>query len=270
MVVSNLIFDIVLFGALLLAAVADGALPQTFGVATLIAVGAAIYIGAQEWCDTLLRLRQWTQDALSTAVALSTLGFIYFWWRNPGDFALLVLSIGLMMASLMLAIAILAAFGAAFKERSAKPLIGMLLTIIGAFALGILGGVLVLFLGGGASLLSKAIVIGVSVFAWKIREMIRPPAANVHADGSNIINGKKPATPTDFDLNLPSTHAARWALIPRGGTLLDRLAPVLFLAAILFLAARQMKSPDLWNPTPPASADQNSSALNNDGASDAP
>ena len=107
MVVSNFIFDIVLFGALFLAALADGALPQTFGVATLLAVGAAIYIGAQEWCDALLRWRQWTQESLSSAVALSTLGFIYFWWRNPGDFALLVLSIGLMMASLMVAIAVL-------------------------------------------------------------------------------------------------------------------------------------------------------------------
>lgn len=257
MVVSNFIFDIILFGALLLASVADGALPQTFGVATLLAVGAAIYIGAQEWCDALLRLRQWTQDALSTAVALSTLGFIYFWWRNPGDFALLILSIGLMMASLMLAIAVLAAFGAALKERSAQPLIGLVLTIFGAFALGILGGVLVLFLGGAASVFAKVIVIGLSVFAWKIRETIRPPQANIHADG-----GKASAAPTDFDLNLPSTHAARWALIPRGGTLLDRLAPVLVLSAILFLAARQMKSSDLWNPTPPASADPNAPALN--------
>ncbi len=263
MVVSNIIFDIVLFGALLLAAVADGAFPQTFGVATLIAVGAAIYIGAQEWCDALLRWRQWTQDALSTAVALSTLGFIYFWWRNPGDLSLLILSVGLMMASLMLAIAVLAAFGAAFKERSAQPLVGLVLTVFGAFALGILGGVLVLFLGGGASLLSKAIVIGLSVFAWKIRETIRPPKANLHADNTAS------TTPTDFDLNLPSTHAARWALIPRGGTLLDRLVPVLVLSAVLFLAARQMKSPDLWNPTPPASADPNASALNN-GDSDAP
>jgi hypothetical protein len=258
MVVSNFIFDIVVFGALFLAALADGALPQTFGAATLFAVGAAIYIGAQEWCDTLLRRRQWTQDALSTAVALSTLGFIYFWWRNPGDFALLILSIGLMMASLMLAIAVIAAFGVAIKERSAQPLAGLVLTIIGAFALGVLGGVLVLFLGGGASLLSKAIVIGLSVFAWKIRETVRPPHANVHADG------KAPAAPTDFDLNLPSTHAARWALIPRGGTLLDRLAPVLVLSTILFLAARQMKSPDLWNPTPPVSADPNAPFVNGD------
>jgi hypothetical protein len=265
MVVSNFIFDIVLFGALLLASVADGAWPQTFGAATLLAVGAAIYIGAQEWCDTLLRWHQWTQEALSTAVALSTLGFIYFWWRNPGDFALLILSIGLMMASLMLAIGVIAAFSAAFKERSAQPLAGLVFTIVGAFVLGILGGVLVLFLGGTASLATKAIVIGVSIFAWKIRETVRPPQANMHAEG-----GKAPAAQTDFDLNLPSTHTARWALIPRGGTLLDRLVPVLFLSAILFLAARQMRSSDLWNPTPPASADPNAPTLNDGGDSAAP
>lgn len=267
MVVSNFIFDIVLFGALLLAAIADGVLPQTFGVVTLIAVGAAIYVAAQEWCDTLLRRRQWTQDALSTAVALSTLGFIYFWWRNPGDFTLLILSIGLMMASLMLAIAVLAAFGAAFKERSAQPLVGLVITVFGAFALGILGGVLVLFLGGSASIIAKVIVIGLSIFAWKIRETIRPPQANIHADGGN-----SSASPTDYDLNLPSTHAARWALIPRGGTLLDRLVPVLVLSAVLFLAARQLKSSDVWSPTPPASADSNAPAQNdsNGGDSGAP
>jgi hypothetical protein len=141
----------------------------------------------------------------------------------------------------------------------------LVLTVVGAFALGILGGVLVLFLGGAASLFAKAVVIGLSVFAWKIRETVRPPQANIHADG-----GKTPTAQTDFDLSLPSTHAARWALIPRGGTLLDRLVPVLFLSAILFLAARQMKSPDLWNPTPPASADPNAPALNDGGDSDAP
>lgn len=262
MVVSNLLFDIVLFGALLLASLADGAWPQTFGVATLVVVGAAIYIGAQEWCDALLRRRQWTQDALSTAVALSTLGFIYFWWRNPGDFALLILSIGLMMASLMVAIAVIAAFGGAFKERSAGPLAGLILTTVGALALGILGGVLVLFLGGGASVFAKVVVIGLSVFAWKIRETLRPPAANSHAEGS-VTPGVAPgvAAPANFDLSLPATHTARWALIPRGGTLLDRLAPVLVLSAILFIAARQMKSPDLWNPTPPASADANAPTL---------
>lgn len=255
MVVSNLIFDVVLFGALLLAAIADGALPFTSGVVSLLVVGAAVYVGAQEWCDALLRRRQWTQEALSTAVALSTLGFIYFWWRNQSDFALLILSVGLMMASLMVAIAVLAVFGAVFKERDLRPLAGLLLTVIGAFALGVLGGVLALFLGGGATLFAKVLVIGLSLFGWKIRETVRPPAENNLASGQAQQNG------SDFDLSLPATHATRWALIPRGGTLLDRFVPVLLLGAVLFLTARQLNSPDLWNPTPPVAADPNADAI---------
>jgi hypothetical protein len=53
-----------------------------------------------------------------------------------------------------------------------------------------------------------------------------------------------------------SSHG-RW-LIPKRGTLLDRFVPVLVLGAILFVAARQIKSPDLWTPTPAANADNGS------------
>lgn len=244
MVVSNLVFDVVLFGALLLAALLDGYFPAGAGVATLLIAGAAVYIAAQEWCDALSRRRIWTQDAFSTAIALSVLGFIYFWWRNTGDFALLILSIGLMMASLMIAIALLAAFGTAFKEQSVKPLAGLLWTFFGAFALGVLGGVLALFLGGAAGLVPKLAVVGIGLFGWKIRESLRPPLANTHAQGSDAL----PVTQ-------PATHSLRWALIPRGGTLLDRFVPVLVLATIAFFSLRQSgTSNQLWSPAPPVAA----------------
>lgn len=260
MVVSNLLFDIVLFGALFLAAFADGAFSLTGGVATLIVVGAATYIAAQEWCDALLRRRMWTQEALSTAIALSALGFIYFWWRNQSDFSLLVLSVGLMMASLMVAIALIAAFGAAFKDRDARPILGLGLTFVGAYTLGVLGGVLTLFLGGGSPQLAKVLVIGIGLFGWKIRQSVRPPQENIHATNKSISQtsiADAGANQSEWDLSLPSTHAARWALIPRQGTLLDRFIPVLVLGAILFVAARQINAPELLRATSAAPTDSN-------------
>ena len=259
MVVSNLVFDIVLFGALFLSAFADGAFSVTGGVATLIVVGAATYIAAQEWCDALLRRRIWTQEALSTAIALSALGFIYFWWRNQSDFSLLVLSIGLMMASLMIAIALIAAFGAAFKGRNARPIGGLFLTIVGAYTLGVLGGVLTLFLGGASPVLAKVLVVGIGLFGWKIRQTIRPPRENIHAT-NEVVNQASSASASEWDLSLPSTHATRWALIPRQGTLLDRFIPVLVLGAILFVAARQVNAPELLGATSAASTEANSNS----------
>ena len=261
MVVSNLLFDIVLFGALFLSAFADGAFSITGGVATLIVVGAATYIAAQEWCDALLRRRIWTQEALSTAMALSVLGFIYFWWRNQSDFSLLVLSIGLMMASLMIAIALIAAFGAAFKGRDARPIGGLFFTIIGAYTLGVLGGVLTLFLGGTSPVLAKVLVVGIGLFGWKIRQTVRPPRENIHV--TNEANGQeRSASGSEWDLSLPSTHATRWALIPRQGTLLDRFIPVLVVGAVLFLAARQINAPELINTISAASTDAYSAGRN--------
>lgn len=230
MVVSNLVFDVILFGALLLAALIDGYSPATAGVVSLLVAGGAVYIAAQEWCDSLARRKLWTQDAFSTAVALSVLGFIYFWWRNTSDFALLILSIGLMMASLMVAIGLIAAFGAMFKEGSAGALGGLILTFLGAFSLGVFGGVLALLLGGPAGLLPKLLVIGVALFGWKLRESLRPPLANEHAT-----EGPFSVSPVNG-----THHAMRWAIIPRGGTLLDRFVPVLVLAVIMFFCGRQL------------------------------
>ena len=265
MVVSNLLFDIILFGALLLAAFADGASPLTAGVATLLVVAAATYVAAQEWCDALLRRRIWTQEALSTAIALSALGFIYFWWRNQSDFSLLVLSIGLMMASLMIAIALIAAFGAAFKSRDARPVFGLFLTLVGAYTLGVLGGILTLFLGGNSPFFAKLLVIAIGLFGWKVRQAIRPPHENIHATNQAIgeTTVAAPDAPAaEWDLSLPATHATRWALIPRKGTLLDRFIPVLVLSAILFLAARQINTPELLSTSSAAPTDSNSAERN--------
>lgn len=248
MVVSNNIFDVILFGALLLAALVDGFVPGTAGAVALIIAGGAVYIAAQEWCDALIRRKLWTQDAFSTAIALSVLGFIYFWWRNTSDFALLILSIGLMMASLMITIGIIAAFASSFKEGSPAPLGGLVLTFLGAFSLGVFGGVLALFLGGGAGLTAKLLVVGVALFVWKLRETLRPPAVNEHAA-------------TETTMIAPSeVHAMRWALIPRGGTLLDRFVPVLILAALMFFNVKQSDTSTTWSPASPAAAQTDNAA----------
>lgn len=255
MLVSNLLFDIVLFGLLLLGVAVDIIFPGLAGAASVVAVGVAVYIAAQEWSDVLLRGKKWTQEALSTAVALSVVGFIYFWWRNQSDLALLALSVVLMMASLMVAIATIGAVGSTLRDKSLAPIGGWLLTIGGALALGILGGTLALLLGNGATLFAKVLALGIGLFGWKIRETIRPPAVNVHAHNAAL---DASTSESEFDLSLPATHAQSWFPIPRRGTLLDRLVPVLVIGALLFVAARQIKSPDLWSPTPPASADNGS------------
>src|SRR5688500_1662452 len=124
MVVSNGLFDALLFGLLLLGLGLDYAIPQLHGTAFLLACGAALYMAAQEWSDSLERRGLWTQESLATALALSIGGFIYFRGRNGSDLALLVMSIGLMMASLMVAIATLSAFSTVLKNANAAPLLG--------------------------------------------------------------------------------------------------------------------------------------------------
>jgi hypothetical protein len=255
MIVSNFVFDLILFGALFAATLIDRTVPQSVGAASLIVVGLAVYVAAQEWGDTLLRRRVWTQESLATAVALSVLGFIYFWWRNQSDLALLALSITLMMASLMIAIATIAAVSGAFRDKSPKPILGWFLTVGGGVVLGVLSGALVLFLGGGATLFAKVLVLGIALFGWKIRETLNPPAINVHAGMTAAQDGTSDSA---TELAMPTMHTQHWFLLPQRGTLLDRFMPVLVLGAILFVAARQIHSPDLWTPTPPAAADNNS------------
>lgn len=250
MIVSNLLFDIFLFGALLVAAFADRQFPQLWGGASLIVVGVAAYIASQEWSDALMRRRRWTQESLSAALTLSTLGFIYYWWRNESDFSLLILSVALMMSSLMVAIATIAALGSAFKESKPGPILGWFLTAGGALALGVTGGVLVLLLSNEATPFAKVMLLGIGLFIWKVRETVRPPLANVHAQNADVASQNG----SDLDLSLPSTQAVSWLPIPQRGTLLDRFLPVLIIGAVLFIVAPQIKSTDLLTANTPAAA----------------
>ncbi|MDQ3814096.1 MAG: hypothetical protein M3347_09100 [Armatimonadota bacterium] len=280
MVVPNLVFDAILFGALLLAALLDNTFPSLQGTAFLLVVGTATYVAAQEMCDTLHRRSWWTQESLATALSLSTGGFIYVWWRNDSDLAWLVLSIGLMMASLMVAIAMIAALGTSLRERSGKPLSGLLMTIVGAFTLGILAGLLTL----QAPVYIKAIVVGVGVILWKLRETMRPPEENVLSREALTVGlparPTTPAAPAEGQLTaraaaalgeaaldtaataprMMSTHpSGRWILIPQRGTLLDRFLPMLILGALLFFFAKQVGLGTLWPSAPVASASSSNS-----------
>ena len=244
MILSNLAFDALLFGALLVAAAVDSAFPVTHGAATLLVVGGATYWAAQELAEWLVRRVGWSQESLATSLALCTAGFLYFWLRNQSDLALLVLSIGLMMGSLMLAISILAAFSGTFREGRATPLVGWLSTAILSLVLGVAVGFVVLVLGqsGMANLPIKIGGIVGALVLWKLRESLAPPAINAHY-----------TQPGAQEIAPPQEQ--RVALFPQRGTLLDRLVPVLILGLIALVAARGTISLDL--PTTPAIAAPN-------------
>ena len=227
MILPNLAFDALLFGLLLVAAVIDSAFPITHGAASLLVVGGATYWAAQELAEWLLRRVGWSQESLATSLSLCTAGFLYFWLRNQSDLALLALSIGLMMGSLMLAISILAAFSATFREGRATPLIGWISTAILSIALGTAVGFAVLVLGqSGMNNLPLKIggLVGALVL-WKLREMLAPPAVNAHY-----------TQPGAQEIAPPQNE--RVALFPQRGTLLDRLVPVLILGLIAVVAMR--------------------------------
>lgn len=224
MVLPNIAFDTLMFGLLLLTATLDSVLPITHGVLSLLVVGGATYWAAQELSDSLLRRVGWTQESLSTSVALCVGGFLYFWLRNSSDLALLALSIGLMMSALMVAISILAAIGNAFKEGKVTSIAGWVATVISALALGIAAGVLALVLGLSAVSLLKLKIgsIAIAFALWKLREKVAPPSVNPHFQGINAqTSAPAPLTPT------------RVALFPQRGTLLDRLFPLLVLGFLL-------------------------------------
>lgn len=273
MLVSDFLFDIILFGVLLVASVVDFLFPVLHGVATLFAVGAATYIAAQELGDTLTQRRLWTQESLATSLALSTGGFIYYWWRNQSDLALLVLSIGLMMASLMVTISVIAAIGAAIKDKSPKPLIGLVLTTAGSLALGLLAGVLTL---NAALTISLTAII--SLILWKVRENINPPVQNAMSQGvlsasaadqpnsstARVVTSPAMSRETGAEVMAPRPLAhpsGRWMLVPQRGTLLDRFLPVLVLGALLFIALKGA-GVSLLIPSSKASASSNNTNSN--------
>jgi hypothetical protein len=217
MIIASALFDIVLFGGLLIAVGLDYFIPALAGAATLIALAAAVYVAAMELSQRLGQRKQWTQDALSTGLALSVLFFIYWWWANHSDLSLLVLSIVLMMTALMLTIAVIGCINAIWNQKSAAPFSGFVLTAVGGLILGALAAPLTLAIGVGFKVL--AVVIGGVI--WKARERLSPPQED--------------------DTKLDSTEAAeRWVLLPRGGTLLDRLVPILVFGALLLIASHQM------------------------------
>ncbi|MDF2439388.1 MAG: hypothetical protein JWN98_372 [Abditibacteriota bacterium] len=187
MLVPNGLFDVVLFGALLVAAVLDGMFPALHGAASLLAVGAATYIAAQELGALLDRRGWWTQESLVTSLSLCAAGFIYYWWRNQSDFALLTLSVGLMMASLMTTIAVISSIGVAMRDGSGNPVLSLALLVVGGLGLGVLAGLLTLALGrtgSDASPIGKIIVVGLAFIVWKLRENLRPPVVNTSANAA--------------------------------------------------------------------------------------
>jgi hypothetical protein len=243
MLVPDLILEVVLFGALLLAALLDSFVPGLHGAATFVAVGAALYVVAQEFSSRLEKRGWWTQESLATSLALCTAGFIYYWWLNQSDFALLALSIGLMMASLMLTIAILGSIGSAIRDASATPIVGFLVTFFAAIALGVLGGLLILALGRPTEqspLWMKAVLIAVSALVWKLRQNARPPRSNLTAAVPTVVVGTA-ADGSEVMVEKPSQPVVaptQPVLIPQNGTLLDRFLPALVLGALLFLLSQ--------------------------------
>jgi hypothetical protein len=258
MVVSNELFDALLFGLLLLGLGLDAAVPALHGAAFLFACGAALYMAAQEWSEALANRGLWTQESLSTALALSIGGFIYFRGRNGSDFSLLIMSIGLMMASLMVAIATLSACGAVLKTLKPAPLVGYLVTSIGALLMGTLAGLITL----ETPVFAKAICVALAFAIWKMRERVSPPAQN--ATSSPATENEPQAAETAASLTESNLSTApimaggapafsqRW-LIPRRGTTLDRFLPLLILGGLLILLGRESGS-FLSNLAPPASA----------------
>jgi hypothetical protein len=217
MIISSALFDLILFGGLLIAAGIDAAMPGWAGAATLLAVAAALYVASTELSHRLGQNKQWTQEALSSGLALSALFFIYWWWANHSDLALLTLSIVLMMTALMLTIAIISCVNAMWNQKSAAPLAGFLMTAIGGIVLGALAGPLTL----GFGVMYKVIAIVIGGVIWKARERLSPAQ--------------------EEEVKVESDEAGeRWVLLPKGGRSLDRLVPVLVFGVFLMIAAHQL------------------------------
>ncbi len=272
MLVSNLLVDVLLFGALLLGAIVDGMIPSAHGAVSLFAVGAVLYLAAQEAAHTMEKRSLWTQESLWTSVSLCAMGLVYYWWRNQSDLALLGLSLGLMMASLMVAIGVIGAFGAA-AHGQIKALGGLIFTLLAALVLGVLAGALILALSQPNEILPLTWKIGVvvlSALGWKLREKSLKPAQNATITESPTAPVAQPASTTQasessvevpaFVQNIPGAtananatarakaqsqnapHHTHRTLIPQRGTILDRFWPALVLGALLlFFAANGSK-----------------------------
>lgn len=237
MIISSVLFDLIFFGGLIFAVIVDALLPQLAGAATLIALAAAVYVGAGELSHRLHKQDMWTQEALSSGLALSVLFFVYWWWRNTSDLSLLALSVVLMMTALMLTIAVIGCVNAMWTQKSAAPLTGFAVTAIGSLLLGALAAPLALAFNVAFKV--GAIVIGGVI--WKMRERVSPPEE------------------VDDEAEIAAVLKERWMLLPRGGRSLDRLLPVLLLGILLMFAARQMGQSAPLPGTPSIAAPANQS-----------
>jgi hypothetical protein len=116
MVTPDIVFDLVLFGALLLAAMVDRVMPALSGGALLVVTGVWTYLSAMDLSDWLRQRRVRAHESLLTSLAISVLGVVYYtthWqarlFTTAGEnLVLLVLSIVLMMTALMAAISVIA------------------------------------------------------------------------------------------------------------------------------------------------------------------
>ncbi len=248
MVLPNIAFDALMWGLLLVAALVDGALPNTLGFASLLIVVGATYWAAQELAEFITRRMGWSQESLATSLATCAAIFVYFAGRNSSDFSLLILSVALMMGSLMVTISLLAATGLLLREGRGAGLGGWVVTSLLSLVLGIAAGVVAIVLGlSNEFLVYKIGVLVGALVLWKVRELVSPPSANPHATL---------ATSPEV-----AQTAVRPALFPQRGTLLDRLIPVAILGLILALGLRGTLSLNALNP--PAVASQNTGASTN-------
>lgn len=253
MIVRDSVFDLLLFGVLALALALDlffGA--HLHGVATVLAVGLATYLAAQELSRGLARRSWWTQESLATSVALSVAGFLYYWRGNQADVILVALSLGFMMTSLMLLIAAVAAVGAALHGKGAQPLVGWLATFAGALALGVAAGLLILVLTSDLPYVLRFGLLAIGFAAAKMREVSKS-RATVSAQ-PNLRQSSTRTTDAEQTAHMEAAlNTGGWSLRPERGTLLDRFVPILLLGALAFAFLLQTHRNSAW-PAAPAQA----------------
>ncbi len=249
MVVPNSLFDVLLFGVLAIALALDvlfGA--QLHGVATVLAVGLATYLTAQELSRTLTRRQIWTQESLATAVALSAAGFLYYWGRNDADVILVVLSLGFMMTSLMMLIAIVAAIAATLHGKGLSPIFGWIATFVGALVLGSAAGMLILVLTSGLSWPLRLALLAIGFALAKMRELSKKAPQN--AALNDVSSTRSAAQNADEAARTAAVHAGGWTLVPERGTLLERFVPILVIGALAFIFLAQTRHNAAWPSTP--------------------
>jgi hypothetical protein len=231
MLVSNWLLDAFLFGALLVAIVVDAFVPATHGVATLLVVGAITYFAAEDICHWLRGRSLWSQESLASSVAASVAGFAYYWWRNDSDLIATGLHIGLMMASLMLLIGVVAAVSSAWTERSPLPLVGLIATLVLTPILGALAGLLIYVLTSASiALVLKLAIALIGAALWRVWQTVRPPAVNEASPQSAA-----PVTPP-----AGTGGPGMRTIVPHQGTVFARFVAPLVLGGVVFLVVQKV------------------------------